>query len=60
MESPTVDEEARMKFRKLTLADLKKVENSFYKDKAERKMRGRADEVPQSKDLEPPIGEAGF
>eukprot|EP00959_Pyramimonas_sp_CCMP1952_P096838 2024039-Pyramimonas_sp.AAC.1 len=23
-------------------------------------MRGRADEVPKSKDLEPPIGEAGF
>ncbi|CAK0875921.1 unnamed protein product [Prorocentrum cordatum] len=60
MESPTVDEEARKKFRKLTLADLKKVENSFYKDTAERKMRGRADEVPKSKDLEPPIGEAGF
>ncbi|CAK0844936.1 unnamed protein product [Prorocentrum cordatum] len=60
MESPTVDEEARKKFRKLALADLKKVENSFYKDKAERKLRGRADEVPKSKDLEPPIGEAGF
>ncbi|CAK0885979.1 unnamed protein product [Prorocentrum cordatum] len=60
MQNPADDKEARKKFRRLTLDNHKKVENSFFKDKAERRVRGRADEIPKGEELDPPLETASF
>ncbi|CAK0836004.1 unnamed protein product [Prorocentrum cordatum] len=60
MQNPADDREARKKFRRLTLENHKKVENSFFKDKAERRVRGRADEIPKGEELDPPLEAARF
>ena len=51
-EAPAEDEEARRKYRKLVLADKKKVDNSFFPERS-RKPRGRADKIPE--ELNPPL-----
>eukprot|EP00959_Pyramimonas_sp_CCMP1952_P045903 959240-Pyramimonas_sp.AAC.1 len=50
MASPHGEHEARKRYRADVLADQKKVMNSFFPEEAERRPRGRADEVPKPED----------
>ncbi|CAK0908773.1 unnamed protein product [Prorocentrum cordatum] len=58
MASPHREHEARKRYRADVLADQKKVMNSFFPEEAERRPRGRADEVPKPEDVLPPLKDA--